>query len=253
MLIQRLEDGGLRLVPQHEHGLLSGELAAAWRGPDGDAPLPEEVVLAAALHDLAWTELDAEPRRDPETGEPLDFLSFPSGPKYEAASDAIERVSELHPYAGVLVSLHYTSFGSPGRPADFEEVEEERRLELLAELGDDAPGPAGIRLDLAYLRLFDTLSLFLCLTPPGADPSSRPDWLTPERLAAPDGDRTLALSWEGEARAVVAPDVFGGEALEVELACRRLPEARYGSDGELAAAWDAAPEERWRLRVEGRG
>lgn len=253
MLIQWREEGGLRLIPQHEHGLVSGELAAAWRGGEGGEPLAEEVVLATALHDLGWVELDAEPARDPDTGRPLDFLDFPSGRKYEAASEAIERISELHPYAGVLVSLHYATFGSPRRTAEFEEVEEERRLALLAELGDEAPGPDTIRRDLAYLRLFDNLSLFLCLTPPGAAPSSRPSWLVPDLLELPDGTGRVELAWKGPDRASLAPDVFGGEALEAEVSCRDLPATAFASDAELRAAWEAAPPRSWTVRVEGRG
>jgi len=244
VLIQERE-AGLRLIPQHEHGLLSGELAAAWRGPGGDAGIAEEVVLATALHDLGWVELDEEPMRNPGTGRPRDFLDFPPRAKYGAAADAIERVAELHPYAGVLVSLHYT--GSPGRPAEFEEIEEERRMELLAELGDEAPGPAGIRRDLEALRFFDNLSLFLCLTPPGADPSSAPGWLTPELLRPPGGGGPVKLEWRSDERAVVRPAVFGHDDLEVGVEYRDLPETSFASDEALEAAWEESEVERWRL------
>ncbi len=251
MLIQR-RGGGLRLIPQHEHGLLSGELAAAWRGADGEA-LSEELVLASALHDLGWRELDAVPRLNPGTGEPYDFLDFPPEEKYEAASDAIERISELHPYAGVLVSLHYASFDSPGRPAEFEEVEEERRLELLAELEDDAPGPARIRRDLARLRLFDNLSLFLCLTPPGADPASRPGWLTGELLAVPDGGPRLEPTWRDGDTATLSPWPFDGGELEIAVGHRDLEGTSWTSQEALSEAWEGASAEVWMLRLEPAG
>lgn len=249
MLIQDL-GGRLRLLPQHEHGLLAGELAAAWREPDGGGTLPEEVVLATALHDLAWVELDAEPRWNPETRRPHDFLDFPAPPKYEAAADAIERVSELHPYAGVLVSLHYCAFGSPDRPAEFEEVEDERRMELLAELEEEAPGPARIRRDWARLRLFDNLSLFLCLTPPGADPASRPPWLTPDLLAVPGEGTALELTWRDGDRALLSPWPFEPASLELEVGYRELVGSAWDSPDELGRAWRRAGEETWRLRLE---
>lgn len=249
MLIQRRDDR-LRLIRQHDHGLLSGELAAAWTGMDGSEGLDEEVILATALHDLAWRELDVRPRWNPETGLPHDFLDFPSWEKYEAAVEGIDRVADLHPYAGVLVSLHYTSIGSPGRPVEFEEAEEERRLELLADLEDEAPGPAGIRRDLDHLRLFDNLSLFLCLTPPGAGTGSRPPWLTPDLLEAPASGVGLALAWESEVRAVLEPFPFEAGAVDLELPFRDLPPGPFESGEALRGAWEDAEEAVLELRLE---
>lgn len=249
MLIQRREDR-LRLITQHDHGLLSGEAAMAWRGVEGAGELAEEVILAVSLHDLSWRELDAEPLRNPETGLPYDFLDFPASDKYEAASRGIDRVAELHPYAGVLVSLHYSTFGSPRRPAGFEEAEEERRLELLDDLEDEAPGPGRIRRDLDHLRLFDNLSLFLCLAPPGAGAESRPSWLVPELLEVPGDGPRLELAWRDETTAELTPFPFEGGALELDLPYRDLPPGPFESDGALRRAWEDAGEERLRMRLE---
>lgn len=250
MLIQRRADG-LRLIRQHDHGLLSGELALRWRGAEGAAGLSEEVVLATALHDLAWRELDAEPRWNPETGLPYDFLEFPAVEKYEAALEGIDRVAELHPYAAVLVSLHYSTFGSPRRPPEFEEAEEERRLELLGDLEDDAPGPARIRGDLEHLRLFDNLSLFLCLTPPGAGSESRPSWLTPDLLDPPGPGPRLELSWSDEGTAVVEPFAFEAGPHDLVLPYRDLPSGPFPSASALRRAWEDAEERTFHIRVRG--
>lgn len=241
----------MRLIRQHEHGLLSGELAMAWRGTSGADPLHEALVLATSLHDLAWRELDAEPRWDPETGRPHDFLTFPSEAKYRAAVEGIDRVAELHPYAAVLVSLHYSTMGSPRRPVEFEEAEEERRLELLDELEDEAPGPRQIRRDLDHLRLFDNLSLFVCLTPPGADPTSRPDWLTPDRFRIPGEGRALEPAWRGPEALSLAPFPFEGNDLELDLGYRDLPPGPFESEDALKEAWHAAEEETLRIRLTG--
>lgn len=249
MLIQR-RDERLRLIPQHEHGLQAGELAAAWVGrPGSGGPVSRELVLATALHDLAWRDLDRVPRRDPETGRPLSFLEFPAGDKYRAASEALDRIEALHPYAAVLVSLHYTSFGSPDRPAAFEESEEERRLELLDDLGEDAPGPRAIRRDLKRLRLFDNLSLFLCLTPPGASEEGRPPWLRPGLLRAPEGGVELSLSWRDEVTAVLDPFPFATDPVEVSVECRDLATNGFDSDEALAEAWERADAYRWSVRL----
>lgn len=248
VLIQELGDR-LRLIPQHEHGLQAGELAAAWVGLGGEEAVSEVVVLATALHDLAWRRLDREPSLDPESGLPVSFVDFPARPKYEAAGAALDRLEEMHPYAAVLVSLHYTSFGSPGRPSAFEESEEERRLELLDGLGDEAPGPRTIRRDLDHLRLFDNLSLFLCLTPPGASGRYRPDWLRPDLLATPEAGPGLSLTWVGGEAAALEPFPFGSSPLEVPVECRDLPPGPYASDEALREAWEEAEPRPWKVTI----
>lgn len=254
MLIQH-RDAGPRLIRQHDHGLLSGELAAAWDGPLGGGGRDRVVVLATALHDLGWRELDATPRWNPATERPHDFLDHPPAQKFEAAVDGIDRLEELHPYAAVLVSLHYCTFGSPGRPSEFEEAEEDRRVELLASLEDEAPGPRQIRADLSALQLFDNLSLLLCLTPPGADSEAIPSWLGPDLLELPDwtgweGSR-IRVEWRDEESAVLDPWPFEEASLSLELPYRDLSAHRYPDPDALATAWGDAPEETWTLRIQG--
>ncbi|MDX1566470.1 MAG: DUF3891 family protein [Longimicrobiales bacterium] len=274
MLIQSRQ-GRWRLIRQHDHGLVSGELAAAWKGSLGSGSWDRVVVLATSLHDLGWRELDQTPRWNPETGRPHDFLDFPAEDKYEAASEGIDRIEELHPYAAVLVSLHYTTFGSPGRPSEFEEHEEDRRVELLDSLGDEAPGPRQIQADLQALRLFDNLSLFLCLTPPGADAASRPSWLTPDLLRLPpwaagevpsSGDgaasaggsrdgrgATLHLAWRDDESVTLDPYPFDGARLEVEIPYRELPREGFPDAEALERAWGEAGESVWTVRITGPG
>lgn len=255
MLIQSRQ-GTLRLIRQHDHGLVSGELAAAWNGPLGSGAWDRVVVLATSLHDLGWRELDDPPVWDPETGRPRDFLAYPPDAKYEAAAEGIDRIEELHPYAAVLVSLHYTSFRGGGRPSEFEEAEEDRRVELLDTLEDEAPGPRQIQEDLQALRLFDNLSLFLCLTPPGADPDSSPSWLTPELLILPSWagvieerrGRPMELTWRDEGTVSLDPWLFE-EELELEIPFRDLAEDRYPDADSLVRAWSEAAERSWTVRV----
>jgi len=255
MLIQT-RGPALRLIRQHDHGLVAGELAAAWKDPPGSGEWGRVVVLATSLHDLGWRELDAPPRWNPETGRPYDFLDFPSEAKYEGAADGIDRIEELHPYAAVLVSLHYASFAPAGRPSEFEEAEEERRVELLDSLGDEAPGPRQIRADLQALQLMDNLSLFLCLTPPGADPDPRLSWLTPDLLRIPEGEeggaeRIISLDWRDGSVAVLDPYPFEEEELELEIPFRDLDREQFPDAESLERAWREAAEDIWTLTLLG--
>ena len=56
MIIQTRQET-LRFITQHDHGLLAGEIAHAWRRPSG-AALSAPLVRAIALHDLAWGPID---------------------------------------------------------------------------------------------------------------------------------------------------------------------------------------------------
>lgn len=266
MLVQARRDR-LRLIRQHDHALAAGSLARAWSGPDPDAGgHPFRVVLATGLHDLAWRELDAEPRYDPGTGRPFPFDTFPLEEKLAAYGAGVSRMEEISPWIGLLGSLHYASFLDDGRAAGFLEAEEERQERLLRRLearrrspgegeGENASRSAGPELplrrraeaDLAWLKFFDGLSIRLCLTPPVPD-DELPSWLdrgrTPE---APDGTR-VSVRWEGKGTARVDPPVFG-DALALEIPCRDLPSASYPDAGALRTAWREAEERTWRLRV----
>ncbi|HKF76982.1 MAG TPA: DUF3891 family protein, partial [Candidatus Dormibacteraeota bacterium] len=73
-MIVREEAGHLVLVRQSDHALLSGWLAAAWGAPPWTAPPARAAaVVAARLHDLAWTAFDEGLPRRPD-GRPLTFF-----------------------------------------------------------------------------------------------------------------------------------------------------------------------------------
>jgi hypothetical protein len=239
---------GWRLIRQHDHAVASGELAHAWRGPGGGEALSFELVLATALHDIAWQELDGEPWFPAAGSRPHDFLDHPHDPKIRAYGRGIGRAAEIHPYAGYLGSLHYTSFPGMERLEAFQ-VRERKRRGVLARTFDLPPEESpSVQRDLAYLRLFDNLSLFLCLTPPSACGASRPGWLDPESFArSPDGTR-FRVEWRGDEDLVLDPFPFR-EGARVEIPYRDLRRGRL-SDGEtLRRAWRGAEDAVWRVSL----
>ncbi len=243
MLVQRRGKGRLRLVEQHEHGLISGELARVWAvGAEGDG-LPDTVVLATALHDLGWRALDARPKLDPDTGLPHDFMTFPLAEKYRAAAEGIDRVAELHPYAGVLVSLHYSELGKENAPVEFLEHEEERRFELLDLLGEEAPSGGRLRGDLAHLQLLDHLSLFLCLASPEAEEGTVPRWLSGEAFRPVEGYGALRARWTDPETVQVTPYPFRVDPLAVDVPVRDVAGAPFASQAELDAALAQAEDD----------
>lgn len=255
MLIQYRRDGRLRLFRQHDHALASGALAAAWRGLDREPePLPFEVVLATSLHDLAWRGLDRSPAVDPEEGRPLGFHEHPFLEKLSAYRSGLDEAEAIHPYAGMLGSLHYAHFVESEREdrppsereeaAAFLEAEEARRRRLVERLDLGLDEQAGARRHVRWLRMFDAVSLFLCLTPPPADGARRPEWVERARHpGTPDGGR-FHLTWRDEEVVHVDPFPFG-HAVELRLPYREFPAAPPRDEPVWRREWEAAPADVW--------
>jgi hypothetical protein len=217
VLIQERE-GALRLIRQHDHALLAGALAGAWRTEEGGC-LPVRTVLASALHDCVWREEDRTPRFDPARARPYDFLTLPAPRKRSFVDHGVRALAAADPRVAELVRDHHHA---------------------LAE---------GLAVDpvsqLAWVRLFDNLSLLVCLTPPGSLASAHPRWLD-TRFAPPAG-RELSASWRGETLALSNAPWAG--ALWHPLPYRDLPRRRYRDAADLEAAWSDAPEQEWRIEI----
>lgn len=248
MLVQHRPEGRLRLFRQHHHALVAGELSAAWIGIGREpAPLSFELILATALHDLSWGPLDDPPRLNPSTGRPLAFHELPAHEKTRAYREGLDRVGRIHPYAALLGSFHYAAFPDVAEEEAFQEAEERRRRRLSRVLALEPEDEGRVQRELEFLRLFDALSIFLCLTPPSADAEGQPAWVEGSRHArTPDG-RTIHLTWMDDTVVHVDPFPFR-DTLELRLPYRELG-VGFGSQKELEAAWSAATEAVWWIEV----
>lgn len=249
MLVQHRHDGRLRLVRQHDHALVAGELAGVWRGLDREpAFLSFDLVIATALHDIAWRELDAEPRLDPATGLPYAFHDFPLAEKLVAYARGLDAVSRIHPFAAFLGSLHYASFPDVAEADDFVRAEERRRRELATQLRLEPEDEWRLGRQLAFLQLFDTLSIFLCLAPPSAAVEAQPPWVDEARHLAVPGGGTFHLTWVDDEVVHVDPYPFR-ETLELRIPYREVEPSRFDGQEELSRAWAEAPERDWWVEV----
>lgn len=221
MLVQPRADA-LRLVRQHDHGLVAGALAGGWRAPPCPSGLPWTTVVAASLHDVAWQEEDRAPRLDPTTGRPHDFLTLPDEAR-ERMREGLGRLEEIDPTVGALVREHH---------------------EALRENRD----PTG---EAAWVRFADVLSLHVCLTAPGGDPSALPGWLGPGAFVPPGGGATLATTWLEPSLLRFEPFPFAGRELRLEIPFRDLPRRRYLDPADLRRAWESSVEDSLTLRVVG--
>lgn len=249
MLVQELDDR-LRLIRQQDHAQISGALAAAWLDPDGEL-LPYRLVWATGVHDAAWTRLDRRPILDSGSARPYDFHRLPLPRKLDPYRRGIAEVADLDPYAGLQVSRHYCSFLDADSGGDdvvaFVERERGRQADLLRRLPGRLRGDGLLDRELAYLKLFDTLSLYLCLSGPGVGPETRPEWLVPEDEAETPSGRRVELSWRSEDELALDPAPLRSD-LELLIPYRELA-ARHGSQEELEESWREAETRHREVRV----
>lgn len=245
-VIVQWREGGLRLIRQHDHGLVSGDLAHAWMEAEGAPPVSPILVTATALHDLSWRPADEVPSWNPATLRPHDFQDYPADDKFSDVQDGLVLIEEVDAYAALLVSLHYATF--PGAPEWFVEGEEDRRDRLGDEIGVAIPADDAIEDDLELLRLFDALSLYLCLTGPGTLPSGRPKWLG-DQFSVNGWDDLLSARWAGPSALALDPWPFGSAPVTTEVPYRDLARTSFDSEEQLVQAWNAADERIWRVTL----
>lgn len=246
------EDGALRVVTQHDHARLAGEVLALWRaGGLPGHPRREELLFAAREHDNGWREADSAPRADPESGRPLGFTEVPPEVRIELWLRGARRHAERRPWAALLITHHALALHRDRRGEEPWDEElftplDELYEELLERIGGDpgearihpecSPGKAGADLertraevaaDYRFLDLSDALSLAACAgwTEPGERAGHR--W----RFRP--GGREVAGELE------FGPFPLAG-ATTFRVPCRTIPDRRYHGDadlgGELAEA-----------------
>jgi hypothetical protein len=181
MIVQK-RHSETRLISQHDHGILSGQFAARWVEPETEERLDDVLILTAELHDYAWTDIDRSIRHWREPDQPADFLTYPEDEKLVIYQRGIEELGQMHPYAGLLLSYHYTAFTSEERAPMFIKRQKAMREQFRQDCRDRGFDPSNAEKDFELLKLLDVLSLIICVTPPGSDEEYWPFWLNPSHL-----------------------------------------------------------------------
>jgi hypothetical protein len=201
-VIVRETDGGFVVFEQHEHALVSGELARRWNPP----PSPfENTIFAIAHHDVAWRSLDGEIVWDRRRIRPVSFTEFAAVPKVRAYADGVDWLEARDPYAACLSSMHYaTVVGGSGNPDEkrFARREMERQDRLKRGFCDEEL--ENLERNLGLLKLCDGLSLFVCLNEPGRTARLFPPY---EAGFALD-DVLYQPGWADEQTLIVRPSPF---------------------------------------------
>lgn len=243
-MIIRREPEGLYLFAQDDHAKVSGEMASFW-GNDDFKPLSDEyreaVILAARMHDCGWRRADRQILLNP-AGEPYDFVAYPLAERLSVYRQGVDEVEREHAYAALLCSLHYARFIQAMRSLTGREKEQarmylhseaERRRRLVMQLAHSST-PAAFRPDgqmdelteyhFALLRLWDLLSLLLCMTTPGSRPDTWGAWFARGEIgmpASPGAERIVRVRWHGNDRILLEPFPFSAP-FQVTLPFRLL-------------------------------
>jgi Protein of unknown function (DUF3891) len=273
MIITRV-NGSLRLVKQNDHARLARDLCERWGNARFDAPKPSGGMrLASELHDTGWRGPDDELRFNPETQRPLHFLEIGQDEHAEFYRHGVEEASARDPYAGLLVSMHWTGlyrarwgmqeghvFIADDSPvAELQSTvvasEEQRWIELKRGL---LPGvrrsefEAGLWHNYELLQALDVMSLYVCTarldaaSPSGEsvpviatlksiDHEAGPRTIesVPCRLAGERVDLILNVTEPGVVK--VDPYPFDEPEIRVEVGARLIPDRPYGSPDDARA------------------
>lgn len=253
MIVREEADGTLLLIGQPDHAKLSGQFAAHWGNDRFKAPQPyESVVRAAAFHDSGWYRYETSPMLDEASGKTPLFMRVPWGPVQRSAFQwAIDWLTDIDPYSGLLVSRHrtglqrgrydvvshptvYNSKNMPDDNLDFI-VENEKRQEVSLQQFDRAEFETNYRL----LQTWDLMSLNLC------NKQVQGDYIAPVPTSYDGGAGTIELNLKTikGLEISVDPYPFDVRPLHAQVVARRLPKQTFATEAEFRKAYFQAPFE----------
>ncbi|MHC4956737.1 MAG: DUF3891 family protein [Planctomycetota bacterium] len=213
-MIRRSLDDGELLIPQVEHALHAGRLAALWR----DLPGPRDrLVRAVALHDAGWPMFDDAPEL--QAGRAPHVFDCAAGSTVPAwrRSVAIARASGT--LEALCVAGHFArfsvAFGAELAP-----------LQAVWRLGNEAYEAAGT----ALVAACDAISLRLLCD-------------RTETVTLPVG-----MSLVGDS---LDPWPFSEPEIQHEVVGKLLPQRTWVDQAEFARAYREAPKRMLRIRLTG--
>ncbi|MGG3448564.1 DUF3891 family protein [Domibacillus aminovorans] len=188
------------MIPQHHHGLLSGDISRQWNSAYiKETERWSEVTFAIAQHDRGWTDLDETPFWNDRVKAPYSFIDFPLVPRLTFYKKGIDEVERQSPYAGLLCSLHYCFFLVGAKEMDaieFSRQENARQHRLMEQLNlFGAHKEDLLNIHLPIIQFCDALSLYLCMQEPGTPKTEELPWFKDgfrENFPFTDGHKIIA-------------------------------------------------------------
>lgn len=217
------------MIEQHEHARLSGEIAKNLKSEyfihEKDR---QDVIYAITQHDRGWIRLDADPIWNEVTKAPYYFVNYPYAVKLKMYQVGIQEVESINPYAGYLVSYHFSSFpdiknGTDPFSISFNQEEKQRQDQLKKQLG--SIDETVIKQHYHLLQLCDDLSLYVCMNEPGVSKEKEHPWFQngvgSTAVLFQEGKESIQALWKDECTVEVQPAPFC-DSFETELSYRRV-------------------------------
>lgn len=233
------------LIQQDDHAHVSGQIFDYMKREiigNGNGKY-ESVRKAVYEHDRAWITMDEVPIWNDALHAPYSFINFPLPIKLLGYQHGIFLTAE-DPYAGLLCSLHYTSFVKREDSTfaqRFIEQEDTRRLELKQETNSSNEE---IKKHLSILQFLDTLSLLICYQegknnyyPFPFKGFGHSETFTPNK-------EQIKIKWLDVDKISITPSLFTDE-FEVELKVKYVEKDKLDKHG-IAKAYEEA---NWGKRV----
>ncbi|CAN5683915.1 hypothetical protein BH09PLA1_BH09PLA1_24630 [soil metagenome] len=269
-MIRRRVGNEFWLITQHDHALLSGELARRVGNKLFD-PLSESAIRGISLHDCGWPVHDDQPTLNSKH-HPIDvFESTPSIALkvWQAASDRAAEAGD--DYAALLVSLHVLSLSVKSTTPTREQHEhldmkdaktrfevnrfQHNQIELQERLREklglplhvpmrhglaeepNTPAELALHFHFRILQAMDFISLALCCTNPPVEQI--------QNVMPRAGARPLTVHVKRGAPGIlkVSPWMFQTEVESAAVPYRAVPARNYESEEEFREAYRGARED----------
>jgi Protein of unknown function (DUF3891) len=165
-MIQGTLDNKTVWVKQTEHAQAAAAIAEAWDLRHLPVERRALLIEATRRHDAGWEALES--RGEPTGGwQALDFMTLTGALRADVWRRSVEIAAAHHPYAGLLVGLHFHRLSTENGDHTEEERCRQRALaetcaDLRSQIAEEPGGPAlleSAERDGLLLGLFDLLQL----------------------------------------------------------------------------------------------
>ncbi|TLS37894.1 DUF3891 family protein [Pseudalkalibacillus caeni] len=245
MIVYEREDDFV-MTKQHDHALLSGEIAADWDSKWFLAPSERKSVeYGIKQHDRGWIGLDDIPFWNDKHHAPYSFMDFPLLPKLTFYKKGIDEVQEEDVYAALLCSMHYISFfnGVKNKHAiEFVKEEKKRQSWIKSNLQINSLKEDFLTFHFQLLQFCDDLSLYICFQEPGVGKKDELTWYKdgfPQSFFFLKNNERIKATWLNESKIRLDPFPLQQE-ITVSVPLRVVPKEKIKEMG-IAAAFSQTP------------
>ena len=247
MIVRYEADGSIVMITQNDHAQLSGLFAAHWGNQRFEKPRPYgSLVRAAMFHDRGWIRYETSPQLNPDTGKTPNYRDVPTDQtQLEAFAWAGDWLSEIDPYAGLMITKHRTGlwqgrYGVIKHPPAIQRgnlpphitafiARSEVKQKAVAEQLDTHE----LAVNYNLLQVWDMISLYIC-----SNEVHKPDRIEPVPVSyGQDAGVGITLQPLEKYTIAIDPYPFDQSSLTTSVIFRRLNQTKFADSAELQSVY----------------